>query len=137
MKVYYLTVMAVGIMFLFYVAGIETNSSNIISAIGNPTNWSSGTIWVLAIAAMSAFLLLTNKISAFGFTVQASTEAIIAVFVGGIYIIFAADLYSIVTFVGSITDSSTNWIYYLVWSLIVPLMIGYTISLIDYIRGSD
>jgi hypothetical protein len=142
MKVYYFTVMAVGIMLLFSLAGIDTASSKIVSTIGNPENWTSGFLWVAAIAAFGLFLVLTSRISALGFTFQASTESIVAAVVIATYSIFAADILSIISLLNSITGSTgtettSKWIYYLGWLIIIPLMAGYTLALIDWIRGTD
>ncbi len=143
MKIYYFTIISVGLMFLLSIAGIETNSSKIISSIGSPENWNSGFLWVAVLIAITSFIALTNRISAAGFSIQASTESIVALFVLGIYVVFVSDLYSVVLFAYSITHSSSGvitadgWAYYMIWFLIIPLLAGYTIALIEFIRGVD
>ena len=144
MKIYYFTVIAVGIMFLLLVGGVETNSSKVIDAIGglNPSGWQGSTLWILAIAAFVGFVA-TTRITIGGYSLTPSVEAVIAVFVAGMYLLFASDMYSIVTKMGELscdvvgTLSTCGWEYLVTWAIILPLMAGYTISLISFIRGSD
>ena len=69
-------------MFLLLVGGVETSSGKIISAIGgnSPSLWESSLLWIAIIAAMGSFVL-TNKISAGGFSFQGSRESIMAIFI--------------------------------------------------------
>ena len=131
-------------MFLLLVGGVETSSSKIIGAIGGdgPSLWESSTLWLTVIVALGAFVL-TNKISAGGFSFQASRESVMAGFATVIYVFFMSDLFSIVSKVGETTCpvgaaiSACGWEYWVIWALIVPLLAGYAISLISFIGGSD
>lgn len=144
MKVYYFTIIAVGLMFLLYLGGVDTNSSQIINAIGGDdiSGFSTATLWITLAAALAGFVA-TNRISIGTLSFQASTESVIAGFMAAIYVIFAADLFSIVSKVGSLTCpvgatiASCRWEYWIVWAIIVPLLVGYAISIVSYIRGSD
>jgi len=144
MKVYYFTVIAVGIMFLMYLGGVETTSNNLVSAVGgiNPSGWESSTLWILAIAAFVGFVA-TTRITIGGYSLTPSVEAVVAVLVTGMYILFAADMYSVVSKIGESscevigTLSTCGWEYLLAWAIVLPIMAGYTISLISFIRGSD
>ena len=57
MKVYYFTVIAIGLMFVLYFGGVQTNSQLIVNTLAgnNPENWSSGVMWAAAIIAFAAF----------------------------------------------------------------------------------
>ena len=144
MKIYYFTVIAVGIMFLLFLGGIETNSSKLLDAIGgvNPSGWESSTLWIIAIATFTGFVA-TTRITIGGYSLTPSIEAVVAVFVAAMYVLFASDMYSIVTKIGESscdvvgTISTCGWEYLVAWAIILPLMAGYTISLISYIRGAD
>lgn len=132
-------------MFLLLIGGIETSSSQIINAIGGngPSLWQLSTFWI-AIAAALVLFVATNKISAGGFSFQASRESVMAAFIGTIYIIFASDMYSIVSKIYSIECavgtgllSCGSWEYWLIWAIVMPLLIGFGISIIQFIGGSD
>jgi len=131
-------------MFLLLVGGIETSSSKIISSIGGigPSLWQSSVLWLAVIGALGAFAL-TNKISAGGFSFQGSRESVMAGFATVIYIFFMADLFSIVSKVGESTCPAgaalraCGWEYWVIWAMIIPLLVGYAISLIQFVGGSD
>ena len=131
-------------MFLLLIGGIETSSSKIIDSIGGngPSLWKSATLWVAVIAALGAFVL-TNKISAGGFSFQASRESVMAGFATAIYVFFMTDLFSIVSKVAETTCPigaalrACGWEYWVIWAMIIPLLVGYAISLVSFVGGSD
>lgn len=131
-------------MFLLLMGGVETSSSKIINSIGGngPSLWQSSVLWLAVIVALAAFAL-TNKISAGGFSFQGSRESVMAAFAAGIYVFFMSDLFSIVSKVGESTCPvgaairACGWEYWVIWALIMPLLVGYAISLIQFVGGSD
>ena len=131
-------------MFLLLIGGIETSSSKIITSIGGsgPSLWQSSVLWIAIIAALAAFAL-TNKIAAGGFSFQASRESVMAGFATAIYIFFMSDLFSIVSKVAETTCPvgailrECSWEYWVIWSMIIPLLVGYGISLVSFVGGSD
>ena len=132
-------------MFLLLIGGVETSSSRIINAIGGdgPSLWELSIFWI-AIASALVLFVATNKISAGGFSFQASRESVMAAFVGAIYIIFASDMYSIVSKIKSVECavgagllSCGSWEYWVIWAIIMPLLIGFGISVIQFVGGSD
>ena len=145
MKVYYFTVIAVGIMFLLFLGGVETNSSQIITAVGgnNPSGYQGTTLWAALAVAVAAFIATTTRISAGVISFQASRESIIATFLAAFWGIFASDMFSILSKIGSLTCpaagtiTSCGWTYWIAWILIVPATIGYGISIIQFIMGAD
>jgi len=138
MNIYAFTIIAIGLMFTLYLGGVETTSSNLITFFTNDSgSWTSNTLWLFAIIAFGAFVALTSRISAGGFSYQASSESVMAAFVIGIYVFFAADLYSVIAYFNAITEDANRWIYYIVWAILAPLLAGYTISLIKFIRAAD
>lgn len=137
MKIYYFTIIAVGLMFLLNLFGIDTTSNQIIDFVGgnSPEEWESSNLWVYLLVAIVGLVGL--KIINLGtFSIQTSTDAIIASFISFIYVVFASDLYSILTFTSGLTGG-TGWVYYTIWALIIPTMAGYTIALLEFIRGND
>ena len=146
MKIYYFLVIFVGIMILFNIAGIETTSNQIFSYVGgdNPENWStSGFLIRIAILLGAAALLAGVKISVLGSGISVTTEGIFALFIEVVYVIFAADIFSILTKIKTLTCpasgllSACSWEYSVALLIIVPLMVGYFIASIEFIRGSD
>ena len=158
MKIYTITVVVIGLMFLFGIAGIPTNSSKVIAMFGD-TNSSnviapatigsdgsvtaSGTggfsgkpITILIILAAVVILVMATQssISIGQFSLRISLESITAGFIGLIYGAFVLDLFSIVNLVGSLTNN-TGWGYWITWSIIVPLIGGYTVAVYEFIRG--
>jgi hypothetical protein len=137
MKVYYFTVIAIGLMFTLFLAGVNTNSSMILNAVGGTgkMDWHSSSFWVFVIGTISAFVILIS-VNIGGYGIQKSTEAVTAVFMALIYTAFAGDLFSVLSKVGEITNY-TGWQYWVVWAIIVPLLGGYGLSIIEWIRGTD
>lgn len=131
-------------MFLLLIGGVETSSSKIISSIGGNgvSFWQSSVLWLAVIIALGAFLL-TNKISVGGFSFQASRESVMAGFATAIYVFFMSDLFSIVSKVGESTCPigstlrACGWEYWVIWAIIIPLLVGYAISIISFVGGSD
>ena len=162
MKVYVMTVIVVGIMILFSLAGIpttsnkvltyfaNTNTSSIISPVsissGNnssvfvPNNSSSsqGTVYWIVGIAIFAIMAVTNQITIGGFSLRGSIESVIAGFIGVIYVFFVIDLLSILNLIASYYgDSPLGWAYWVSFAVIIPVIAGYTISVIEFIRGND
>lgn len=132
-------------MFLLLIGGVETTSGKLISAIGGtgPSLWQSSLLWAAVAVAFLAFLA-TNRIAIGGFSFQASRESVIAGFASAIFVVFVSDLLSIVSEVGKTTCPAgaqipvgCGWEYWIIWSMVFPLIVGYAISLISFIGGSD
>lgn len=145
MKVYYFTLMAVGLMFLLSLSGVETSSNQVINAIGgnDPSGYVNYTLWIALGVAIASFVATTTRISAGVISFQASRESIMAVFMSALYVLFASDMFSILSKVKSIScpiDAaivSCGWTYWVAWIIIVPITIGYAISIVQFIYGTD
>ena len=135
MKIYYFTIIAIGLMFTLNLAGINTGSHQILNLVGGTTPTTTSQLWVYIGIALVAFSVLTS-VSIGGFAINKTTESIVAVLMYAVFSFFLADMYSVVSLVGTITDF-TGWQYYVTWAIIIPLMAGYGLSLIEYIRGVD
>ncbi len=133
-------------MLILLLGGIETNSSLILSEInaGNSSLWQSSTFWLAIVGAVVAFAA-TNKISAGGFSLQGSRESVMAAFAVAIFIIFAADMMSVVSLVGSKTCAieagctilQHSWEYWVVAGLGFPTLVGFGVSILNFIGGND
>lgn len=133
-------------MLLLLLGGVQTNSSLILSEInaGNSSLWESSTFWI-AIAAAAIAFAATNKISAGGFSLQGSSESVMAGFATAIFVVFATDLMSIVSLVGSKTCAieagctilQHSWEYWVVTGIGFPSLVGFGVSILNFIRGND
>lgn len=139
MKIYQITVIMVGLMFLFNIAGIPTTSNQIITALGGTA--SSDITNSTLFGILATFLLAVAGITAVGifigqYAAEAAFNASVATFISGIYLLYASDFYSIVKLVAA-TSGTTSWEYYATWSLIVPLIAGLVIAVIEFVQGKD
>ena len=162
MKVYVMTVIVVGIMILFNLAGIpttsnkvltifaNTNTSNVVAPVsvtteGNSSSFSinssatpnSTIYWIVAVVV---FLVIaaTSQITIGGFSLRGSIESVIAGFIGTIYVLFVIDLLSILNLIASYYGTEPlGWAYWVAFAIIIPTIAGYTISVVEFIRGND
>ena len=146
MKIYYFMVIFVGIMLLFNISPIETTSNQVISYVSgdNPEGWTTSEFFItIGVLIGSAIALAGISIQVFGSGVSFSIESVYAVFISAIYVIFAADIMSILTKIKTLTCpasgllSTCSWEYLVALMIIIPLMIGYLIASVEFIRGSD
>lgn len=161
MKLFYYVVIFTGIMLLFNLAGIDTASHQILSSlgvssgIGNSTETSTRTsgnsdidtvigdiksvsAWgkfAIMLAIFGVLLLLTAK-----FGILSSVVPQIPIEVGfgfislGVGALFAADMWSIFT---NPALDSIYWVKWIIGAIIVPLAIGFFITLVEFVRGND
>lgn len=158
MKLMHFVVISIGIIMLFYLAGIETGTSQIINnfqlgqnnSITNPsTNPDAGTItsfdsiknlifgnffWVMvgiaiiAIGAVSFF-----QVAGLSFSLQADYTAVYSVIASALWIWVSIDLWTIKGYIGSLTGS-TGVFYYLSFFLIVIYMASFAFALFQFIK---
>ena len=137
MKVYYFIIIAIGLMWTFSLAGIDTNSNQILNAISanDLGNIQSSFFWgklltIFALGAAGAIIIgIFGRADPF--------QIVIAALMSTTFALFAWDMVSIVTLVRGLTLESYQWVYYLVWAIVIPLTVGFFISLLEFIRGSD
>lgn len=155
MKVYYFVVVAVALMYLFYLAGIDTASSDILEKIQGRANEtaelnpsisesisasdikSSTSIWIAIISALfvTTFLVGT-KINAGFVSFQGSLDSVSAGFGTFIFAMFAFDFYNILIYMRDITNG-TGWEFHITWILVMPFLVGFAVSIVEFIRGTD
>jgi hypothetical protein len=148
-------IIAIGIMFTFNIAGIETNSNlimdnlllnNNVSAEINPNVGtitspsgiaSSPSYWW----AIMSFFWLTVGLSIVGaFIGGQRAESLINAAISGIAIflfgMFSLDLIGILVKMYDITDG-IGWMFNLTWIIIVPFVVGFAYSLINFVQGTE
>ena len=139
MIVYYFTMIAVGLMFLLNIAGIPTGTSQILNLIGGTGTGITTSSFFVALGvffAAVAAITIVSTIFLGQYPAQAALTATIATFLAGIYLLFVNDLISIVRLIGESTNN-TGWAYWLAWLIIIPAVVGYSLSLIKFIQGTD
>ena len=125
-------------MFTLYLAGIQTNSHNLVDMFtGNLSDWRQTAFWAAIIAAIGGFVATVTRINIGGFSISPTMESITAGLMALVYVLFVADLLSIVNLVDSKTQDGLKWAYWATWALIVPIVFGYGIAVIEFIKGSD
>lgn len=165
MRLAYFIAISIGLMTLFYLAGIDTGSSLILNFMetGNSTTpigdlnpdfsqpttteydaeniLSSTTLWQMLWIALFVFVFLAGvKITLFGNSIQVAVEAVLAGIAGVLFYVFVVDAWSIISYTRRITNvtDGTEWIFFLVFTLGIIYISMFVISLIQFIvRGSD
>jgi len=130
--------LVVGLMILFNVAGLTTSTGIILQQLGiiNPesvSNIQSTSFYiVIAVVALAALIGVGAAVSIGVFKTTVNETAITAV-AGLTLALFIGDLISIVTYAGG----TENWVKYLIFLIMTPIIFGYVISLYDWVRGKD
>ena len=162
MKLYYFMLIAVGLMYVFYLGGIDTGSGKILASLdvvvdsnsNNTVNLdpsidaegleasniksNSKYIW----GALIMFLILVMVFSALSsFQVGSSGvvfnfEGFVAGIAAFLWAIFSLDFYSILTKMYQVTGG-IGWEFHLTWILIVPFLVGFALSIIQFVKGTE
>lgn len=162
MRLAYFIAISIGLMTLFYLAGIDTGSSLILNFMetGNSTTpigdlnpdfsqpttikydaediLSSTTLWQMLWIALFVFVFIAGgKITLYGTSIQVAVEAVLAGIAGVLFYVFVVDAWSIISYMRTLTGG-TGWIFFLVFTLGIIYISMFVISLIQFIvRGPD
>ena len=128
------------LMLLLYLIGINTTAGYIIQTLGmadNPTDFKSGPLWIAVSIGLTG-LVAVGGIRIAGFGLEISSIAIAAV-LAGVLGEFIGDFVSLLTVANASCPSgdSCRWVYWVVVVVMVPIILGYAISLFDWARGID
>lgn len=132
-KVYTYMVLSVGLTLLLRFAGIPTGADSLLTFIGlasDVSEISSGEFFIAIIALFSVGVGAGIAISFF--TKSPSETFIVAPIALGIFTVIISTFISIVNY-----TSGMGFVYYLVYLLFVPLLVGFAIAIIQFWRGSD
>lgn len=128
------TIVMVGLAVLFSITGLNTMMTTTISWISalitNGSITSSG-IYLLIYGGLTA-LIITGSVS-LGFVTFSKTDLATTAGIAVAMIAIVIDSMSIISYVNGI--SAGSWIYYLTLLIMIPLIVGYIISLYDWTRG--
>lgn len=163
MKLFNFTIIALGLMMLFWIAGInitgEGTTSNIIesvyfenitdaqSQVDTPTSapdlsegWGAFLMYnwwkLLGVVLLAAIAVIAvGKIEVFGFSANIDSSLVFAVFGGLIYAIFLLDCLGVINFI--YMQPGPAWIFWTAAVLMTAFNVMYGFSLIEFIRGTD
>lgn len=126
--------LAVMLMGLFYMAGFDVSSSYLIDKVGidNIQNIKSTDFW-------AALLLVVGVIGVIGAIIgslsrTSPTYAIKTSFILSVLVLLVSDFIWILT---KIASYNVSWIYWIAFSVLAPLIVGYAIALIEFWEGRD
>lgn len=157
MKVYYYLIIAVGIMLLFGLAGVETSSNHILrtfistnntaispdTTASNPSSVNSvrnftGSLWENFLVALLAIVVLVavSKIQIGGFSLGGGIDrtVVLSALMYGLFGFIVQDLWSIVAYFFTL---GTEWISWTVAVLMATFITGFAISIIEFTGGGD
>ena len=134
-KVYNYMVLAVGLTFLLKFAGIPSGADGLLSYIGlsgNASGISSGAFFIALVALFT--LGSATGIAISFFTKSPSETWVIQGIALGIFTVITSTFVSVVNYA---SGNAPLWIYYIVWMIFIPLLVGFGTSIISWWRGGD
>lgn len=135
-KIYTYVMITVGLMVLFNLAGLYTNTGYVLGQLGitpnNIQNFESSTLWITLIGLAIGALAGIGGIVISVFT-RVSPELPITALFTGVLTAFVGDLLGIISY----SQQAGNFVGLLVFLIMSPLIIGYVIALYDWVRGRD
>jgi len=143
----YLTIIS-GIMILMYLSGAPVTSTNIMGQILNITSTGDvqstplySTLLDSANSASGIAILagIAVTITAGLFFGAGAVTVIASAVLGGILGLFASDILSLVTLAGAECDPNVafcgSWVYWIIFAICLPVLIGYIIAIFEWILG--
>lgn len=124
----------VGLMALFNVAGLETPSSLILDVL-NPRNlglFKSTAFYLIIIGAITSLAAVGSKFS-LGFYGMNVSETAVSAGAALLLFIFLGDLISIADYL----NAESGWLGWLAYLIMIPIIFGYAITLIDWVKNHD
>ena len=134
MKVYYFLTIIVGLMILFNIAGISTTTGyvlNYLDIVDNPQNLQNTNLYSIIIGI---FITAVVGGIVIGYFTKSSPESYLVAPLAGILVLFVGDIISIYSYVNGL---GIDWIKYIVMMILIPLALGYIISIVEWWRGTD
>jgi len=136
-KMFVYVVLVIGLMLLFNWAGLATTTGVVLGmfSITNPASLASFQESGFYTALITALILLGGVTGIIiGTLGRGSTvTAIMAGVASAVLVFFIGDLISIVAY----ANTSGNWVGYLAAGIMIPLIFGYILSVLDWVRGHD
>lgn len=126
--------LTVGLMVLFNLAGLNTNTGYFLSMIniGTASHFNLTAFWITIVTALGALVLVSGvKIGIIGAPTESTSAAAVAAVAMSVMI---GDLVSIVV---KANESGNTWAGYICYAIMIPIIFGFGIVLFDWARGND
>ena len=128
-----------GLMILLNLAGIVTTGGYVLGTLNlasNPEGFASNSLFI---TIMAVFVVAAAGSVIIGLFAKAPVENLLIAPLLAFFGLFIGDLILILQVTNSYCniDSSCRWVYYVTMIMIAPLIMGFTMSLIDWWRGRD
>lgn len=134
MRMFNFIIMITTLMIVFNLAGINTTTGYLLSKTGiidAPENFANSA-FVLQIVAILALVTATGII--IGFFTKTSPEAYLVAPLASILVLFIGDILFILNYAKA---NYSAWVSNILLVIMVPIAIGYAITVIDWWRGVD
>lgn len=134
MKIYNYMLLGVVLIALFNIAGFDVSSSYLIEKVGinDLSNFKSSSLWI-------ALLVVVGTIGAIGaiigsLSTTSPTYAIKTSFILTVLVLLISDFIWILT---KIFSYGVTWVYWIAFMILAPIIVGYSIALIEFWEGRD
>ncbi len=130
MKIYWYTVLASVLMVFFNIAGLDTTSSFVATKLDlfNAQNFQSSFFWVKIISLFGAVAVGAAIIGSF---TRTSPQWILkSTIIMPTIILLALDFFWIL-------NQLNGWVYWIVATIMLPLIAGFAIAILEFWEGRD
>jgi hypothetical protein len=135
MKTYNYVFLMVGLMLMFYLAGMPTTLGYVLSVfnfIDAPQDFQQGqlyqTIWILlTVTVIGGGIVI-------GYFTKSSPEVYLLAPFAALLLLFVGDAIDIISYTSSM---GYDWLTYIVILILAPIIVGYIISVAEWWRGVD
>lgn len=132
-KVYTYMVIAVGLTFLLKFAGLPSGADAFISWLGLTGGAGGISLGTFYLGVVAIFVVgVAGGITISFFTKTNSESYIIAPLASGIFTVIVSTFISIINYA-----QDFGWVYYVVYLIFVPLIVGFGIAILQFWRGTD
>lgn len=132
-KVYNYMVMSVGIVLLLKLAGVPTGADSFLIYLGLSGDISQISFGSYLLAIFAIFTVGAGAAIAISFITKSPSESyIVGTIASGILAIITSTFVSLISY-----TSDLGFVYYIVYLIFVPLLIGFGIAIIQFWRGTD
>ncbi len=137
MRLYKYVFIMAGIMALFNVAGISTNVGMLLGKLGlvdaaSLSNIQGTSMWTSLITSGLASIAAAGVVVG----IYGRSQPMMPIKAGistGFLAYFISDMSSIVQYI----NQSGGWLGYFIYLVMLPLIVGYLISMVDWVGGTD
>jgi uncharacterized membrane protein YphA (DoxX/SURF4 family) len=132
-KVYNYMVISVGLTFLLKFAGIPSGADAFIEWMGLTADASGISLGAFFVAVAAVFTIGVGSGIAISFFTRTPSETFIVAPVAlGIFTVITSTFISVINY-----TKDFGFVYYIIWLIFIPLLMGFGITIIQFWRGAD